>query len=71
MKIEMHKHNMTRYCQEHEVELLKSSGWTVCADPTHQVGQVKAIEEVIRLKPTVKIKATVTALEEANDKGDE
>jgi hypothetical protein len=71
MKIEMHKHDMTRYCQEHEVEQFKSSGWTVCTDPTHQVGQVKAIEEVIRLKPTVKAKATVTALEEANDKGDE
>lgn len=71
MKIEMHKHDMTRWCQDYEVEQFKSSGWTVCTDLTHQVGQVKAIEEVIRLKPTVKAKATVTALEEANDKGDE
>ena len=71
MKIEMHKHDMTRFCQEHEVEQFKSSGWRVCTDPSHQVKQVTAQEEIIRLKPPVKTKATVTALEEANDKGDE
>jgi hypothetical protein len=71
MKIEMHKHDMTRWCQDYEVEQFKSSGWTVCTDPAHAVGQVKAQEEVIRLKPPVKTKATVTALDEANDKGDE
>jgi hypothetical protein len=71
MKIEMHKHAMTRHCQEHEVEQFKSSGWRVCTDPSHQAGQVTAQEEIIRLKPPVKTKATVTALEEANDKGDE
>jgi hypothetical protein len=66
MKIKMTKGNMERYCQEHEQELLKSAGWKP-AD-TEQVR-----EEVIRLKPAVKSKATVTALEAANIKqqGDE
>jgi hypothetical protein len=71
MKIAMHKHDMTRWCQDYEVEQFKSSGWTECVDANHDHGQVKAIEEIIRLKPTVKAKATVKALEEANDKGDE
>lgn len=66
MKIKMIKGNMERYCQENEQELLKSAGWKPAA--TEQVG-----EEVIRLKPAVKSKATVTAVEEANitNKGDE
>jgi hypothetical protein len=71
MKIAMHKYDMTRFCQEHELEQFISSGWTQCVDANHEHGQVKAIEEIIRLKPTVKAKATVKALEEANDKGDE
>ena len=58
MKIAMTKHGMTRYCQDYEQELLTTAGW--------QVVQDKAGEEVIRLKPTVKSKATVTAVEEAN-----
>jgi len=65
MKITMHKLGMTRVCQDYEQAQLASAGWTVCthatADHTEQAG-----EEVIRLKPTVKSKATVTALEEAN-----
>jgi cytochrome P450 len=59
---------MTRSCQPNEVELLKSAGWTpVNAEPE----QVR--EEVIRLRPPVKSKATVTAVEAANIKqqGDE
>lgn len=65
MKIKMTKKSMTRYCQDYEQELLESAGWTV--DKKEQAG-----EEVIRLKPAVKSKATVTAVEEANiNKGDE
>ena len=60
MKIEMTKKGMTRWCQDYEEELLKSAGW-VRADTKEQVR-----EEVIRLKPPVKSKATVTAVEEAN-----
>ena len=68
MKIKMTKHSMTRWCQESEQQLLESAGW-VLADQKEQ-----AREEVIRLKPPVKTKATVTAEEEASiktNKGDE
>jgi hypothetical protein len=65
MKIELKKHSMTRWCQDHELEQFKAAGW-------QPVEKEQAGEEVIRLKPTVKSKATVTAVEEANiDKGDE
>jgi hypothetical protein len=59
MKIKMLKHQMERWCQEEEQSLLESAGWRL-ADKE----QVR--EEVIRLKPPVKSKATVTAVEEAN-----
>lgn len=60
MKIKMIKHSMTRWCQDYEEELLKSAGW-VRADSKEQ-----AREEIIRLKPAVKPKATVRVLDEAN-----
>jgi hypothetical protein len=64
MKITMYKHDMTRICHESEQELLEAAGW--------RLQKTQAGEEVIRLKPTVKSRATVTAPEEANiDKGDE
>ena len=67
MKIAMHKHSMTRWCQESEQAQLESAGWTVCthvgADHTDLV---KPEGEVIRPKASVKTKATVTAEEEAN-----
>jgi hypothetical protein len=70
MKIKLTKHSMTRWCQESEQELLESAGWVIdTADKKEQ-----AREEVIRLKPPVKTKATVTAEEEASiktNKGDE
>jgi len=68
MKIELKKHSMTRWCQESELELMKSAGWKPVNAPKEQAG-----EEVIRLKPPVKSKATVTAVEEANinQQGDE
>ena len=59
MKIKMLKNNMERYCQEQEQTLLESAGWRL-AD------QEQVREEVIRLRPPVKSKATVTAVEEAN-----
>jgi hypothetical protein len=66
MKIQMTKNGQTRYCQDYEQQLLESAGWLLAK--TEQVR-----EEVIRLKPPVKSKATVTAPEEANIniKGDE
>jgi hypothetical protein len=67
MKIELTKHNMTRWCQDYELEMMKSAGWLPKSAEKEQAG-----EEVIRLKPPVKSKATVTAVEEANiNKGDE
>jgi len=67
MKIKMMKKGMERWCQESEKELLQSAGWIEASDKKEQAG-----EEVIRLKPPVKSKATVTAVEEANiNKGDE
>ena len=61
MKIELTKKGMTRYCQPQELELMNSAGWTQVGSAPEQVR-----EEVIRLKPPVKSKATVTAVEEAN-----
>lgn len=67
MKIHLTKKGQTRYCQPGELELMQSAGWT----PVN-AGKEQAGEEVIRLKPPVKSKATVTAVEEANiNKGDE
>ena len=61
MKIHLTKRGMTRYCQPQELELMKSAGWTEVGSAPEQVR-----EEVIRLRPPVKSKATVTAVEEAN-----
>jgi hypothetical protein len=68
MKIELTKKGMTRYCQPQELEQMQSAGWATVNAVKEQAG-----EEVIRLKPPVKSKATATALEEANIKqqGDE
>jgi hypothetical protein len=68
MKIELTKKGMTRFCQPQELELMNSAGWTQV-----NAGKEQAGEEVIRLKPPVKSKATVTAVEAANIKqqGDE
>lgn len=65
MKIEMTKNGQTRWCQDYEQSLLESAGWT-------SVVKEQVREEIIRLKPPVKTKATVRALDEANDnQGDE
>jgi hypothetical protein len=64
MKIHLTKKGMTRYCQPNELELMKSAGWAEVTARPAEPEQVR--EEVIRLKPPVKSKATVTAVEEAN-----
>ena len=64
MKIELTKKGMTRFCQPQEVEQFKSAGWQQVNAKPAEPEQVR--EEVIRLKPPVKSKATVTAVEEAN-----
>jgi hypothetical protein len=68
MKIHLTKKGMTRYCQPNELEQMTAAGWSEARAVKEQAG-----EEVIRLKPPVKSKATVTAVEEANIniKGDE
>ena len=67
MKIQMTKKGQTRWCQDYEQELLESAGWQA-AEPKEQ-----AREEIVRLKPAVKPKATVRVLDEAKliIKGDE
>jgi hypothetical protein len=64
--IKIYKHDMTHTVNEHELDQFLRSGWRTEA--------VKAVDEVIRLKPPVKSKATERALEEAlatTNKGDE
>ena len=56
MKVKMIKGKQERFCQAAEQELLKAAGWKP-ADAE------QAREEVIRLKPAVKTKATVRALD--------
>ena len=65
MKLRMTKHAMERFVLEQDQATMEAAGWTVAT-------KEQAQEEIIRLKPAVKNKATVTALEEANiNKGDE
>jgi hypothetical protein len=64
MKIELTKKGMTRFCQPQELELMQSAGWSQVGAKIVEPEQVR--EEVIRLRPPVKSKATVTAVEEAN-----
>jgi hypothetical protein len=62
----VYKNGITRSIQDKDLEKYQDAGWST--------SQEQAREEVIRLKPpTVKSKATVTAVEEANitNKGDE
>jgi hypothetical protein len=71
MKIEMTKKGMQRWAQPGDVERFKDAGWQLA---NQAQSKELAGEEIIRLKPpTVKSKATVTAVEEANitNKGDE
>ena len=70
------KHDMTRIVDSGAIETLKAAGWRVKNQPEiNNQPEVKELagEEIIRLKPAVKSKATVTAVEEANitNKGDE
>jgi hypothetical protein len=56
---------MSRFCQPEQLDQFQQAGW-------QQSEQNEAREEIIRLKPPVKTKATVRAVEEANaNKGDE
>ena len=63
--ITVYKNGITRTIQSKDLNEYQDAGWTT--------SQEQAREEVIRLKPPVKSKATVTAVEEANitTKGDE
>ena len=70
MKIKMKKHQMERWCQESEVELLKSAGWTPADNkPAKSV----TVEEPLVLKPPAKSKgAAKETLDNANQQqGDE
>lgn len=70
MKIQLSKRNMVRFAQPEQLEQFKAAGWKE-QTPQADLFEEKAQEEIIRLKPPVKTKATVKALDEANDKGDE
>lgn len=68
MKIKMTKHQMTRWCQPSEVELLQSAGWSQADLPARLV----KVEELVVLKPPVKSKGTAKqSLDNANQQGDE
>lgn len=68
MKVKMFKHNMERWCQESEVELLESAGWKKQSNPAKEI----KVEELIVLKPPVKSKGTAKqTLDNANQQGDE
>jgi cytochrome P450 len=71
VKIHLTKKGMTRFCQPNELALMQSAGWRESTAKPAEPEQVR--EEVIRLRPPVKSKATVTAVEAANIKqqGDE
>lgn len=69
MKIIMYKKGMSRPAQPEDVERFTLAGWTTQVEPAVTE---KADDEVIRLKPPVKTKATAKTLEEATiTKGDE
>lgn len=63
--ITVYKNNIRRQIKHSDLNQYKDAGWST--------SQETAGEEIIRLKPAVKPKATVRALEEANitNKGDE
>jgi len=57
MKI-VFKNGISRSIQDKDLQTYQDAGWSTSKE--------QAREEVIRLKPPVKSKATVTAVEEAN-----
>ncbi len=62
--IQVYKNGVMRSINPKDQTQYQDAGWST--------SQEQAGEEVIRLKPPVKSKATVTAVEEANiNKGDE
>ena len=63
--ITVYKNNIRRQIKSSDLNQYKDAGWTTLEE--------KAGEDIIRLKPPVKPKATVRVLEEANitNKGDE
>lgn len=70
MKIKMTKHQMERWCQESEVELLKGAGW---AEVEARPERIVKVEEPLVLKPPAKSKgAAKETLDNANQQqGDE
>lgn len=65
MKIMMTKRGQTRWCQDHEQQLLESAGW-------RREGSTIKAEETITLRPPAKSKgAAKETLDNANQQGDE
>ena len=50
---------------ESQIKKYEAYGWVP------YIENIKAVEEIVRLKPTVKTKNTAKILDEANTKGDE
>lgn len=66
--IKVIKGDLSRLIEKTKLKEYLAAGWST----ESEAKTVKAVDEVIRLKPPVKTKATVRAVEEANDtKGDE
>lgn len=67
MKIELTKKGQTRWCQDYELEQMKSAGWT-----EKTAGKIKSPEDAIVLKAPAKSKGAVQlTLDNANQQGDE
>lgn len=72
MKIHLTKKGMTRWCQDYELDMMKSAGWMpVQAELFEPAQEEKAKEEVIRLKPPAKSKGAAKSLDNTINKGDE
>ena len=64
--MKLYKDGLERDVIRSKIAEYKRAGWS-----EQPAGEVKAVEDVVRLKPPVKTKATVKVLDEATDKGDE
>ena len=72
MKIKMIKHQMERWCQDYEQELLENAGWKKADNEPAKSEKIVKVAEPLVLKPPVKSKGTAKeTLDNANQQGDE
>ena len=72
MKIQLTKKGMTRWCQDSELELLTSAGWTLVDQKPNAVKTEQVTEQVTAvLRAPAKSKGADKSLDNANQQGDE